>query len=235
MKLYIASGHRTGSMHITHSIGKIINHPVTSGIPAAITRTGADEHMIQPMAAQTLFLLDDMIFHNHARGSAGNALWLKKSGMPVLVTVRNIFDVMMSLKEKSDLGISIPGVPSPLKDWNTRSEDQKWRWLAYNTAPWELQFFAAWATCGLKNIRWCVYEKFFADEVGGMIKILEWLGQPINKRKIKKVLKEDKTNLNVGGSGRGVKNCPQFAKDIVFAQIDAWGEPFKMHMLRDLT
>jgi hypothetical protein len=192
------------------------------------------QHMITPMAAQTLFLLDDMIFNTHIKGSAGNLFYLKKAEFPILITVRNLFDVMMSLKEKSDKGIAIPGVPSPVP-WEHASEDFKWRWLAYNAAAWQLQFYASWAYSGVKKIRWCVYDKFYADEVTGMKKILKWLDLPIDEEKIAKVLKEDKTNLNVGGSGRGVKACPDFAKDIVYAQIDAWGSPFKEYMMRDLT
>ena len=92
---------------------------------APIKNMGADEHMIHLTAAQTLFLLDDMIFHNHAKGSHGNTYWLKKFKIPVLVTVRNIFDVMFSLKEKCDKGIRIPGVPSPVP-WTSYAEERKW-------------------------------------------------------------------------------------------------------------
>jgi hypothetical protein len=190
--------------------------------------------MITPTTAQTLFLLDDLIVHNHSKGTHGNVFYLAKSNIPVLVTVRNIFDVMMSLKEKTERGICIPGIPSPLP-WDGWTEDQKWRWLAYNVAAWELQFYATWATSGIENTRLCVYDKFYADEVTGMVKILEWLKQPIDIPKITKVLKEDKTNKNIGGSGRGVKACPDYAKEIVLDQIDAWGGKFKGHMLRDLT
>lgn len=68
-----------------------------------------------------------------------------------------------------------------------------------------------------------------------MTRIIEWLGLPVDKKKITAELKADKTNLNVGGSGRGVKGVPDFVKEIVLDQIDSWGTELKPHMLRDLT
>jgi hypothetical protein len=235
MNIYVASGHRTGSMHITFSLAKILDYQVTSGIPCFTKRTGADEHMITPMTAQTLFLLDRMVFHTHVKGTHGNVFLLEKFDMPVLITVRNLFDVMMSLKEKSDKGIHINGVPSPIPTpWDHFTEDDKWRWLALNAVPWELQFYASWALCPL-NTRWVLYERFYADEVAGMIKILNWLNLPVDEGRVAAILKVDKTNLNVGGSGRGVKACPDFAKQLVYNQIDAWGSPFKEKMMEHLV
>ena len=233
MNIYVTSGHRTGSMHITFSLARILDYQVTSGIPCFTRRTGADEHMITPMAAQTLFLLDRMVFHTHIKGTHGNVFFLEKAEMPVLITVRNLFDVMMSLKEKIEKGNHINGVPCPIP-WTNFSEDDKWRWLALNAVPWELQFYVSWARCIL-NTRWVLYERFYADEVAGMIKILNWLDLPVDEGRIAAILKVDKTNFNVGVSGRGVKACPDFAKDIVYSQIDAWGSPFKEKMLRHLT
>jgi hypothetical protein len=220
-------------MHITHSLAKIIGYQVTSGIPHPVQFYDADEAMITPTCGQSLMMLDDLIFHAHVKGTQSNAYWLSLHEIPVLVTVRNIFDVMYSLKEKSDKGIRIPGVPSPVP-WKAHSEDMRWSWVAHNAVPWNLQFYATWARCGL-DTRFCVYEKFYADQVAGMNNILDWLGLEAPQEKIRYWLETDKTNLNVGGSGRGVEGVPDFAKKIVYDQIDAWGEPFKTHMLRDLT
>ena len=69
MNCFIASGHRTGSTHIGHTLCRLENLKMNSAMISTSKGFGADEHYVNPLMAQILFLLDGFVFHQHVKGT----------------------------------------------------------------------------------------------------------------------------------------------------------------------
>jgi hypothetical protein len=183
--------------------------------------SGADEHMVHPFVAQTLFPLDKFVFHQHVKATKGNLDLLRNYDMPTIVTIRNIFDIMISVKEKMDAGIYVPCVVSPVP-WIKVDEQQKWNWIAYNITNWNLAFYASWKMAEMPKL-FVRYEDYYPNQWDGMKRIFEFLGTPRpHSAMIDSNYAADDT-LNVGISGRGAK-VPQWVQCIAYDQTRGWGE-----------
>lgn len=206
-------------MHICYSMAKLLGYTVNSAIPTLPNGNGSDEHMVNPMVAQILFLLDGYIFHQHVKATEGNINQLRGYHLKPLVTVRNIFDILVSAKERMDGRIHAPCVVSPV-DWNRLSEYRKWHWLAYNLTNWNIAFVYSWLTTDIDKL-FVSYEHFYDDQASGMAEILEFLGLPVPLDL--SILGQRGASFNVGRIGRG-EAVPKYARNIVLNQIDVWDD-----------
>lgn len=191
-------------------------------MPTLATGNGSDEHMVHPFVAQALFPLSKFIFHQHVKATKGNLSLIGAYRMRPIVNIRNIYDVMVSTKEKLDAGILMPCVVSPA-DWREMPENEQWLWLAYNSAQWNIAFYASWL---MSNVPALVvkYHEFYADKVQGMRKVVDFLAleEEYTDEQLYDVTNHREHNFNKGIEGRG-KNVPKEARKIVEQHIYSWG------------
>jgi hypothetical protein len=224
MNIFVASGHRTGSTHLCNSLGRIIGYKVVSGIPSLPGGIGADEHMVNPFAAQCLFpICDKLIYHQHTKGTRGNFNQLNIYAVKIIVTVRNIYDVVVSVKDRMNKGLYVPCIPTP-EPWLKVPDHQKWQFLVYNLVPWTLQFYASWKMANVQAY-WVKYSDFYEDQVKGMRGVLEWLGlsEGYPDDIILESVKQHEDEFFMGIQGRG-KSMPDWAKKECVKQTEAWGD-----------
>lgn len=221
-KIFIASSHRSGSTHMGQTLCNLTGRTMDSGMVAFRKGFGADEHTFHPFMAQALMTRNDIIFHQHCKGTTVHQEILNSFGAYVLVTVRNIYDLALSSMERMNNGVHAPCVVSPPK-WKDFSDHDKWLWAAHNLIPWNFQFAASWMMSDC-NTLWVKYETYYADQIAGMKKILEFLRLPERSDKDIRKAADINVNLKVGKVGRGEATVPDDVRQIVERQYGIWGE-----------
>lgn len=220
-RIMVAASLRSGSTHIGHTLCQLTGRAMNSGMIAFGKGFGADEHSIHPFMAQALFPNEKFLFHLHLKCTTIQEQILQMFKAKVIITVRNIFDIMLSIKERQDVGCYIPGVVSPF-DWDKLDDQTKWEFLGQNVVPWHLQFAASWMTAEVDCI-WVRYKDYFKDQVEGATKIFEFLGMPIPPKKLIRAATKSKVNFQHGKVGRGIKAVPDNVRKDVLRLFDCWG------------
>lgn len=219
-RILVASALRSGSTHMCQTLCNLLGRHLDSGMIALTNGFGADEHVINPLMANALFPRKEFIFHQHCKGTKIHIDILQSYGFKVIVTTRNIYDIMQSVKDRMDDGIYVPCIVSPPK-WKDIPEETKWHWLAENVVPWHLQFGASWLK--LDGVYWFKYEDYYKDEVAGMREILTYVEANVfSDREIRKAA-DINVNKKFGVVGRGQANCPSDIKDSVEWLFESWG------------
>jgi hypothetical protein len=207
----------------------LLQYQVNSLMPTLRGGNGSDEHMVHPFVAQTMFNLEKFIFHQHTKGTKGNVDLIRAYGMPVIITIRNIFDVMLSVKEKMDDGVHCPCIQGPVP-WRTMKDSLKWAWLGHNIPAWTFQFYASWHYADVNKL-WVKYEDYYTDQPASMARILRFLNAT-GEADLKNII-DIESNKKVGISGRGRKAVPSYIKKNIVAQTVPWGDTGKL-LRRDL-
>lgn len=227
--IFLAAATRSGSTHIANSLVRcgLQRASVHSTINGAFN----EEHSIDPSAAAAVFAIPGLVFQSHVRGIGRTPELLKMSKVPTVVTCRNIFDSLLSFKESTDADWARTGehrafvrsthIGIELPDWGSMSNNERFTWVGYTMIPWYLSFYVSWKDCGFP-VHWVWYDEYFADQVIGLTKILEWAGIPICRQAFCATLPTN-GKMNVGVSGRGLRMLPAAVVEEVYNQIDTWG------------
>lgn len=199
----------------------LLGRSLDSGMISLDSGFGADEHVLNPLMANALFPRKEFIFHQHCKGTKIHVDLLQAYGFKVIVTTRNIYDVMQSVKDRMDDGIYVPCIVSP-PEWADYSEESKWAWLAQNVVPWHLQFGASWLMLGGQH--WFKYEEYYKDQVAGMREILTYVeAARFSDKEIRKAA-DIEVNLKFGKVGRGQEAFPAHLRDLVEKHFETWGK-----------
>lgn len=150
----------------------------------------------------------DLVIQQHCRATGPNLHLLQAFGIRPIILVRNILDVLLSLKEFFDGGAFgdtfFPNYP-------LLSEEQRYALLVDDRAPWYINFFAGWQRAvanGQIDGFWLTYESLIADPRAAIEAILKFQGIEVDSTRVARALellgrKQTETRFNKGVVGRG--------------------------------
>lgn len=150
----------------------------------------------------------DLVIQQHCRATGPNLHLLQAFGIRPIILVRNIFDVLLSLKEFFDGGAF---ADSFFANYRLLSEEQRYALVVDDQAPWYMSFFAGWqraVASGQIDGLWLTYGGFIADPRGTIEAILKFQGIAGDSTRIARALellgrKHGDTRFNRGVAGRG--------------------------------
>lgn len=147
----------------------------------------------------------------HLRSSVAAVATLNQERMIPLITIRNIFDTVVSLRDHvRQADKSIPNFASPLTmtfcpvQYSEMSDDELDEFLIYYAVPWFFSFWAGWSK--LENIPVIKYEDLIIDPVKSIQTALAVHGIQQNQHMLQQAVEQALggfTRKNVGIVGRG--------------------------------
>ncbi|UCE36780.1 MAG: sulfotransferase domain-containing protein [Thermoplasmata archaeon] len=162
---------------------------------------------------------------HHVKGTENNIDLMKKYGIKPIVHTRNIFDVVVSLKDHMET----QGHQTPTgyihKQYFNMSDEDKLMYLIRVHLPWYFSFLVSWSEASEDiEVLSTSYEELFNDQIGTVAKILNFYDLPFPTEKIKQSInrvKTTNTRFSVGIKGRG-KQLSQKHKDAIYDLAEAW-------------
>jgi hypothetical protein len=224
--VFIAGGYKTGSTHIGLSLSRLVRYRRASVIDTRGSIGDEDQRIDKP-AANILFPMGGMVFQNHVRASPSNLPILQEHGIRPVIITRNILDSLVSIHRRFNEVEEQEWRAQPSKGWRKMNENQQWKWLAYNVAPWMMSFYVSWLKADIPKL-FVTYEGWFKDQVGGTRGILDHVGLSklgtVTDEEIVKCTEHRDGNFSGSGvSGRGRKEIPIHIRAIIEDQAKAWG------------
>ena len=241
--IFLASATRSGSTHIANTLVRV-------GLRRASLHYGFEDHVnedytFDTTAAQILLPMGGFVFQSHARALGRNAPLLKHFDTPVVVTGRNIFDSLLSIKERTDVDWgrsagcplafrNTTHLPLHLPGWGAMDDKDKFAWLVYNVLPWYLSFYASWQDADVRKL-WVWYEEYFRDQPAGLEKILDYAEIPFRRDRValESVSAPTDGKFSLGVSGRGMDSMSEAFVSKVLDQVMA--SRFPKEFLRRLV
>jgi hypothetical protein len=154
-----------------------------------------------------MFLSQNTVSQIHAFATAPNLRMIEKLGIRPVVMVRNLFDVLVSLRDhilKEDHVIPVAQVPTAFHAWS--EQDQFW-FLVKMATPWYLNSFVSWQRASQQmNVLWVTYEELIADAQETVKRVLDHSNVQLEVNRLRQVIENidpNTTRFNVGISGRG--------------------------------
>ena len=203
--ILVACMPKSGSSLVTRTIGSLPGFRVASIVQ------GYDRN------EQELSELELLRFHNtnyatqnHIRYSAPLARLMADFNMRPLVLTRNIFDVIVSMRDHfKNVSLTWPLAYVPPKLLDRPDEDID-LFIAEMMVPWYLNFFMSWCDCD--SAVWLSYETYTTDPLTRLEETLPNLGVNITRAKTYGAIQAaDKSRLktkNKGVPGRGKAVAP---------------------------
>jgi hypothetical protein len=153
------------------------------------------------------------VTQQHTRGSEANFKILEENKCFTLVLVRNIFDIVISSFDHSQMtGLVGSSLAYANNEYFKLSDTEKEDFIIKLALPWYFHFYVSWydriLNSGSKKIRWVVYEDFINDPTNYLKEILRFCECSINSEQIRKSYEkiksdERKSRINKGVHGRG--------------------------------
>lgn len=213
---------RSGSTHIQMGLCNILSwRPVSI---AALHGEGSGEQNVNPVTFSILAPYGYQVIGGHHVAYPDLLLYLRSFKMKPIVTIRNLYDTMVSIKDRVDQtwpSRMMPGLYIPM-DWVRWSDEEQYTWLAHNAVPFQVKFLASWITADTEKL-WVKYEEFYADQRAGFQRILDYYGLPQpSEERLEFAVSQKNNNFNKGLTGRGA-SLPRHVKRIIDAQVTTWG------------
>lgn len=145
----------------------------------------------------------------HVVASGANLRVLKNFRMPVVILLRNLCDVVVSLRDhmKGNPYFSSILIPNA---YDSLSEADKLDYIVDTAVPWMVTFYVSWVQAiarGDIDTEFVFYEDMVSEPVGFFRKICARFGGQVSDADVNKALahveKSAATRFNVGKSGRG--------------------------------
>jgi hypothetical protein len=235
--IFLSAFFRSGSTHVKITLIRLLGYRPASTV-ISVGNFGNDSHQINHNAAQILFPLPAQVFHQHTLGTNGTQTLCELYKLRPVIMFRNILDSMVSLREllatgeNQHLGIYYPPW---FCDW---TKEEQFEWIARNVTNWYCVFYLSWMQTELP-VHYIHYDDFYADQVQGIRKILEHTGVDKFGHVTDEVIDQFTKpfpggRLNVGRSGRGKEQMPEWVIRIVREQMASWGDPWVNRMIDEL-
>lgn len=151
------------------------------------------------------------VCQNHLRYSAPAQVAIDKFGLSPVVLVRNIFDVVPSIRDHYRNESVFMPMAYVTESIARMPDEQLHAFIVYMVLPWYLNFFVSWQDREHKLL--VTYEQLVADQEGTLGRVLEFAG--LDKRYVAQATKDvavkiesEFTRKNVGRHGRGDELSP---------------------------
>jgi hypothetical protein len=159
----------------------------------------------------------NVVVAQHTSGTKFNVDLVIKYKIKPVVMVRNIFDVIVSLRDwthdKEHYYLPMGYLEKSFYDFD---DEKQFDVLIANIVPWYFGFYVSWQMASQNcAVLWVTYERFMKDKAATVLDVLEHSDINVDRRRIDETIaalekrpKHD-INLNKGISGRGEKILTQ--------------------------
>lgn len=157
------------------------------------------------------FATTPTVTQQHCRASEANVQLLQAFGMRAVVLVRDLGDVIASLRDFYNQGAVLGTFLHP-ESWAALSPEQQTDAIIDHTIPWHLQFLASWQRAERENrlpILWLSYAELMADKAAAVRRVLSFYSLDAPPDAVTAAIADAeaaprRTRFNQGISGRGV-------------------------------
>lgn len=167
------------------------------------------------------------VIQQHFKGTHDNVRLLNEYGIRPIVNVRNIYDVILSLHDHFDREDHKACTGYVHSEYWNMSLDDRLDYLIRVHLPWYFNFFMSWREAVERiDVFPMTYERFFADPVASLKKMLDFTGIDVTTERIDEALgrlKQVNTRLNKGRSGRGDEILTDRHREAVLTMARSWG------------
>ncbi len=218
--IFVACFPKSGSTYFTHFLAEY-----TGFMNRMLVYRGVhNEQFINEFKLRMLRHINT-VTQQHAKGTERNIYLLNKYSIKPVILVRNIFDVVFSIKDHYRREDTRNPMSYVHVNYQNMTEEEQLVFIVRNCIPWYFSFLLSWAEASEKiDSIWIRYEDLFADQIGTISRILDFQEIPADPQKIQKIITSisgEKTRFNKGVSGRG-KNLPLSAKQALIDIADCW-------------
>ncbi len=208
VRLLLASFPRSGSSLLGSTLEHLPGFQKVSLVPAYGRR---EQELALEWLLATHQSFGNYVARHHVRYSEHTERLLGLFGLQPIVLVRNIFDVVVSLRDYLKTGApAIPqaGIPAALPSWADERIDH---FITDLLIPWFLNFYVSWTECP-HRIQ-VTYEALLSNPMAVVRKITHWAGLTTTQSEIASAVaiargNPSLSNLNVGTPGRGRELTP---------------------------
>jgi len=218
--IVVAAAPRTGSTYLTNVLATLTGFPYARLCSAYST----NEH---DLYLPGLYIMNQIgcVSQLHMKGTYHNAALISTFGITPIILVRNIFDMVVSLKDdlrrkekKPHYGTGIRGYSFLWQDEDikNRSDHELLDAIIDLAVPWYVNFYASWyRLCeqGFVKAKWVTYETMMADKRQTVLDVIDFIGAPISAPNLDEVLDIRTPTFNVGGSTRGEQTLSDAQKE----------------------
>lgn len=145
----------------------------------------------------------------HLVASGANLRILRNFRMPFAILLRNLFDVVISLRDHMKGSPYFSSILIP-NAFETLSEEEKLDYIIDTAVPWMVTFYVSWAQAiarGDINTKFVLYEDMVSEPVTFFRDICARFGRTVSDADVKDALahveKSAATRFNIGKPGRG--------------------------------
>ena len=209
-RLLIAVPHNSGTTYLANLLANYIV-PDIKYFHAADGYDGCDHVLSRYKLEQIKSKNLSFVAPLHTRASPYLVTMSKEYSIKPIVMTRNLFDCMVSIKErivryqhktKASSGLVFSHtIPAHRNMTDVEIE----RYIIKFVIPWYISFYASWKSANIESI-WITYEDLVTNTEACLSRVLESVHIDPNLQAIKNAIKkssEDNTRLNVGKVGRG--------------------------------
>ncbi len=148
----------------------------------------------------------------HLRYTKPTATILREHGIVPIVLVRNLFDVVVSMKDhlcNRPVAIPMAYFSTEMRGWPT---DRIYAFIADMIIPWYLNFYISWSNA--EHVKRVTYEELVQDPKATLGDIADHVGLPHDSESLDIAVSEAQTRTprNVGIVGRG-EQLPMAVKE----------------------
>jgi len=154
---------------------------------------------------------ENYIVHLHTHCYNTLPLFLKTFDIRTTILTRNIFDTLVSTKEHLDKNMHLAHIVNPPTRYREMEEKDRFNFVIDHVTPWLLKFHTSWALArdnGWVLATWLDYEDIIKAPLDSLRKIFDELNLDDSDFDFESMINfsdQQKSNLNVGISGRGEK------------------------------
>lgn len=151
----------------------------------------------------------DTVTQQHLRATEPNLEILNTFSINPVILVRNLFDVLVSLRDYADRRFPSGPVVYLTEEFYRMNPENQLDMLIDLAAPWYIHFYVSWyKACqkGSCEALWVTYEELIKDKPRILKRILDFYGLDLPKQKLCEAVKRSEkkfTRMNKGVSGRG--------------------------------
>ncbi|MCI5149345.1 MAG: hypothetical protein D3916_08155 [Candidatus Electrothrix sp. MAN1_4] len=218
--IFVACFQKAGSTYLTRAIAEYTGFRCGMYVHAGLH----NEQFINEVKLR-IMRHANFVIQQHTKGTERNILVLKQNNIKPIVLVRNLFDVIISLRDhhrREDIRHPIGYIH---RQYLEMKEEEQLLFITKTCSPWYFSFLISWVEASAEiDTLWVTYEELITNPVGTISRILDYQGLSFETQKIKDTIVSisgEKTRLNKGISGRG-KSLPLSAKQALIDIADCW-------------
>lgn len=208
--IFLTAMPKSGSTFLSNALAEITGY---SHSYLAFDYFNVEQELYKPRMVDSYGV--GTVVQQHMKANEPNLNLLRRFNIRPIVMVRNIFDVVISVRDhlhRESLH-NLPGlyVSDNFKEY---SEEKQIDFIITYYVPWYVSFYASWCQAeehGKTDVFWVVYDEIIKDWVAGIKSILEHVDSDTDESLIRESVARirsmpDATNrINKGMVGRGRK------------------------------